>query len=76
MTKPKLPVYYAGEPDKCDLCFRSFALMTVMYDGQTTMGKWADMCQTCFSRFGRGIGQGIGQRYSKQEDGKWLKTAG
>jgi hypothetical protein len=76
MAKEKLPVYYASEPEKCDLCYRSFATMQIMYDAQTTLGAWANLCQTCFNRYGKGIGLGVGQRYQKQEDGRWLKTQG
>lgn len=70
--KPK-PVYYAGAPEACDICRKPFGQM--MYDGRTTSG-WANMCQRCFARHGYGLGTGKGQRYSKQEDGRWLKTGG
>jgi hypothetical protein len=35
---------------------------TAHYDGATTFGPWANMCEECFARFGRGLGTGKGQR--------------
>lgn len=74
MSKGKLPVYYAGDITHCDICEKEVG--KVMYDGMTVHGPWANMCQLCFSRYGSGIGVGKGQRYTKQEDGRWLKTGG
>lgn len=47
-----------------------------IYDGATTMGPWALMAPKSFRRYGRGVGTGVGQRYNKQPDGKWLKVEG
>lgn len=46
----------------------------VFIDGATTMGPWAIMSPVSHKRYGRGLGVGVGQRYEKQPDGKWLKT--
>lgn len=46
------------------------------YDGATSMGPWAIMAPKSFRRYGRGVGLGIGQRYNKQSDGRWLKVEG
>lgn len=32
------------------------------YDGKTTRGPWANMCQPCFDANGVGLGTGRGQR--------------
>ena len=32
------------------------------YDAATTMGPWADMCESHFRQFGTGLGLGKGQR--------------
>ena len=32
------------------------------YDGATTMGPWADMCESHFRQYGTGLGLGKGQR--------------
>ena len=32
------------------------------YDARTKVGAWANMCQTCFTSFGVGLGLGLGQR--------------
>lgn len=46
-------------------------------DGKTTMGSWANMTPKSFKRMGWGkLGTGYGQRYKKQNDGKWLKIEG
>jgi hypothetical protein len=45
-------------------------------DGRTQMGPWANMCITCHRRHGVGLGTGKGQRYTRQADGRWLKTGG
>jgi hypothetical protein len=73
----EVPRYWLGEapidcqtcPEKIDDCF---------YDAKTDYGPWAFMCPACF-HLGPGlsrVGVGLGQEYTKQEDGRWLKTGG
>lgn len=45
-------------------------------DGATVMGPWAIMTPSSHAVNGCGIGTGRGQRYERQEDGRWKKTAG
>jgi hypothetical protein len=45
-------------------------------DGATYAGPWAIMTPDSHSIYGRGIGQGRGQRYRRQVDGRWLKVEG
>jgi hypothetical protein len=45
-------------------------------DGSTRTGSWAIMSPMSHQMHGRGLGLGRGQRYKKQEDGKWLKVEG
>ena len=45
-------------------------------DGATTTGPWGFMTPEEHAIHGRGLGQGRGQRYKKQEDGRWLKVEG
>lgn len=49
-------------------------------DGATSVsvgGAWAIMTPFAWTVVGRGsLGLGKGQRYKKQEDGKWLKVEG
>lgn len=48
-----------------------------MIDGKTKMGPWANMTPASWKEHGVGrLGQGFGQRYKKQSDGKWLKVEG
>ena len=50
-----------------------------MIDGKTHMGPWANMTPISWNHYtgtkGR-LGLGLGQRYKKQADGKWLKVEG
>ena len=48
-----------------------------MIDGGTKFGPWANMTPESWKQFGIGrLGQGFGQRYKKQADGRWLKVEG
>ena len=49
----------------------------VFYDAATLMGPWAIMSPRSFHTHGYGrVGTGMGQKYEKQADGRWLKTEG
>jgi hypothetical protein len=49
----------------------------VMIDGKTKMGPWANMTPKSWTTYGIGrLGQGYGQKYEKQKDGRWLKVEG
>jgi hypothetical protein len=46
-------------------------------DGKTRMGPWGIMTPTAWRAHGVGrFGTGFGQRYQKQDDGRWLKVEG
>jgi hypothetical protein len=45
-------------------------------DGRTRQGSWAIMSPASYLMKGMGLGLGRGQRYKKQEDGRWLKVEG
>jgi hypothetical protein len=46
-------------------------------DGATNMGPWALMTPRSFRYNGLNrLGEGYGQKYEKQEDGRWLKVEG
>jgi hypothetical protein len=49
---------------QCDICFYVYGIKDIpaLYDGQTTSGSWANMCQECFETNGTGLGTGRGQR--------------
>jgi hypothetical protein len=66
--------YYSGAPELCDTC--SKPLVKLMYDAKTVMGPWGNICSMCFKQYGTGLGTGKGQKYEKQDDGRWLKTGG
>jgi hypothetical protein len=65
---------YVNPPLNCDIC--KVSLPRCFVDGKTVMGPWACMCLGCFSKYGVGIGQGKGQRYEKQHNATFKKTAG
>lgn len=70
------PVYYISPaPATCDLN-ATHKITDTFVDGRTSMGSWADMCPNCHRQYGVGVGIGRGQKYEKQDDGRWLKTAG
>lgn len=46
---------------KCDFCGK-----TAGYDGKTTHGPWANMCEDCFGQHGVGLGLGRGQKLVKE----------
>jgi hypothetical protein len=49
----------------------------VIIDGKTKHGPWALMTPLSWDLHGVGrLGLGLGQRYEKQTDGKWLKIEG
>ena len=41
----------------CDFCKQP-----AVYDGKTTQGPWAYMCEGCFKKHGVGLGLGSGQK--------------
>lgn len=65
--------YWHGEVKTCNICKEK--LSDVMYDSNTRMG-WANTCEACFREYGTGLGTGRGQKYERQADDRWLKTAG
>jgi len=74
---PKKRYWMGDAPTQCDLnLHHSHAITTAFVDGKTKMGPWGNMCLTCHRRVGVGLGTGKGQKYEKQDDGKWLKVAG
>ena len=62
---------WQGAKPECDLCGQPPQEFFV--DGQVKgHSSWALMCQDCFPRYGRGLGEGVGQKY----DAKTLKKIG
>lgn len=46
----------------CDLCQWNGKTVPAAYDAASKMGKWAFMCEECFSNYGMGLGMGVGQK--------------
>jgi hypothetical protein len=51
-------------------------ILNEFVDGKTRHGPWAIMAPASYKIYGMGLGLGRGQRYKKQENGKWLKVEG
>lgn len=65
---------WAGSaPKKCDNCNRPITLEFV--DGKTKYGPWGNLCMTCHSVVGVGLGLGKGQHY-KREGEVFIKVGG
>ena len=50
----------------CDMCWERGIVREAKYDGKTRMGPWAYMCESCFQRYGTGLGLGHGKRLVKK----------
>lgn len=46
---------------RCDFCEEEEKDTKARYDGKTVMGTWAFMCPAHYSKFGMGLGAGVGQ---------------
>jgi hypothetical protein len=57
-------------PKTCDIC--QAPIVDVFVDGATKYGPWANMCTTCHSEVGHGLGTGRGQKYVLT-NGDWVK---
>lgn len=72
--KEEKEVFWSGSAQRCDFCKNE--LTAEFLDGRTHIGSWAIMCPSCAVKHGVGIGQGRGQVYQKQPDGRWKKVRG
>lgn len=71
MSKPR---YWSGRVrDRDDF---GSPITTVFFDAKTIHGPWAIMSPASFRKFGGTLGTGLGQQYTRQPDGRWLKTGG
>jgi hypothetical protein len=60
VTVPELP--------PCDFCVIDDDKITpAEYDGKTVTGPWAYMCGAHYSKYGMGLGTGVGQRLILKE---------
>lgn len=67
MAEDNFTVVRVDALPKCDFCKEVGRSVLARYDGATTMGPWAYMCGAHFSRYGMGLGLGVGQ-YLKLPD--------
>lgn len=81
MVRHETPLYWAGpRPKECEGC--GLPIFTEFFDIATTVngrrGPWGCLCRSC-AVLGPGcgyIGPGYGQKYERQDDGRFLKTEG
>lgn len=71
--KAKPPVYWCGEIGPHDDMGNPIG--DTFIDGATGRG-WAIMSPSTHRMYGRGLGTGLGQKYERQADGRWLKVEG
>jgi hypothetical protein len=76
LTRPKPPATYWLSPVGAQDDFGD-RVAGVIIDGKTKHGSWALMTPHSWSLHGIGqLGIGLGQRFERQTDGKWLKVEG
>ena len=74
--------YWTGKaPRRCDVCegmltSKDDTAQDAFTDGRLHIGTWGILCDGCHETFGVGHGVGKGQRYVRQQDGRWMKVAG
>ncbi len=40
-------------------------------------GQWGWLCQNCFTKYGEGLGSGLGQKFTKAPNSeRWIKVEG
>ena len=64
---------YFNPPKDCNIC--KAPITDTFYDAaiRGTGGAWANVCPDCFIKRGMGLGMGLGQKYTKKEDGQFWK---
>lgn len=72
MTKS---VYWCGRvPERCEISKEPMG--SVMYDCRLPKWGWANINERTFKEYGCKTGTGFGQKYARQNDGRWLKVGG
>lgn len=57
-----MAITYINPPEQCDVC--NVKVEKIFYDAKTIMGGvWANMCPTCYEKYGIKLGTGWGQKY-------------
>ena len=76
----KQKVYWVGDVDDCDGCQRPLKDQHSISDIRSNRGSWGLFCDQCVPFWSANpydhYGLGLGQRYVKQADGRWLKVEG
>lgn len=69
-------VYWQGSTPRCDIG-NGHKLNGTFFDARIpAYRQWGLLCPACAERFGIKLGTGLGQKYERQPDGRWLKTEG
>ncbi len=68
---------FAIGESQCDICDKEI-VGRHLFDAllPNTNNTWATMCSSCAFKKGTRLGEGKGQLYSKNSEGRWLLTAG
>ena len=71
----KTSMYWTSPlPKGCQLSGQPFGEM--MYDANLPGIGWGNWCHDTFVAGGGKLGTGLGQKYVKQDNGRWLKVEG
>ena len=52
-----------GTIGDCDGCKTDLNDGHFFFDAKTTFGSWGLLCESCFKKYGVGLGSGLGQKY-------------
>lgn len=68
---------FAYGVEQCGLCDVELDQCGLMVDGRLKGSlMWGNLCARCFAVYGEGLGDGAGQLYARQPDGRWRLVAG
>lgn len=68
---------FAYGVEECGICGTGLAQFGLMVDGKFKgSAMWGNLCPECFIAAGEGLGNGSGQLYAQQPDGRWRLVAG
>jgi len=62
--------------EQCDACGADLSSVGLFVDGNLPGLGWGNYCSACCLKRPLSLGQGLGQLYAQQADGRWLGVAG
>jgi len=72
--------WHGKVPTRCDICGSHSTVIPAFSDIKTRHGPWGIVCDACVPSASIALaphyGVGLGQRYARQSDGRYMKTHG